>query len=184
MLTILDYFHGKGIPLLDKGMPSCPDDYLKGLLGNSDLVVQCFTLTLMPKWHGTDAKKMYSKIKNHIRDLFSRNKQPYYLELHFEYTLNGILHGHLYQVGTKYLCSRLVTSWRSTFGNTKPSKCFNLQGWIGYITKEDVFPVFKFFIINKKYCVTAEGRIAPTAVSREPKAPIFPTGYVMENKNI
>ena len=122
--------------LLDQA--SANFDYLwNKLCDDRNNIVFCLTMTLKPKFHSIEPRKMRRNIIHATKEFICKTQKAFLIRTHYEFTKNNILHTHSYCVGRRSTIARYCANMRN-FGFVKCEQpnpdIGGLTGWIEYLT--------------------------------------------------
>lgn len=102
-------------------------------------VIKAVTITFRPEFHKLPPKVLNKMIRSIIKQHVCNSRSRIYAEVHFEFTKSLILHGHCVFIGRKSNIARLCALLRRSCGFLYVKTPADLQGWIKYCSKEDIY---------------------------------------------
>lgn len=123
--------------LLDQGC--LPNMVLSELLADQRNVCRAFTLTLRPSQHGLPPRGVRQEYRNLVKFFVCKSKNGLAIETHYEFTQAMVLHMHGVIVGRKSTVATLLSRMRAWGGFTVVKTPHDLERWLEYCNKENVY---------------------------------------------
>ncbi len=100
--------------------------------------VMCFTITMKPINHGICPTVLKKMMVDGTKNFVCKTRTGLWIQLHYEFTLQGILHAHCFSICRPSRIYEILAFYRKTFGFVlvkNPTGIGNntLQGWLSYI---------------------------------------------------
>ncbi len=108
-------------------------------------VLKAVTVTLRPSLHGIEPLFIRRMIRDISKAFICKVRNAFFCEIHYEFTKALVLHMHVLLIGRKTTVSRIVANYRQSFGFLCVKDIHSLQGWVKYMSKEDVYPPNYYF---------------------------------------